>query len=159
MDLGSITFGVFVGAIGWEIFKQIVSAISKRVQESADSKRKMLREDIQCLAEIVCDINEAAVNYFLSEFTSDTAKDLSKQIRAKAKTAGLKLHAVKAQLSASSLQNVEIQLWIAFKAAASKHLDVARTDVWKDDDPRLAEIYRAANYLHAALNKARYATI
>lgn len=158
MDPKTLTLGAIFGAIIWEIFKQLVSSISKRFQESADSKRKMLRQDLECIVGIVCDINEASVNYFLSEFDSKECKDLSKQIRAKAKTAGLKLYAVNDQLAESGLSSIQIRLWTAFKAAASKDLDVSRATVWSDDDSRLAEIYKAAHHLHAALNRARYST-
>lgn len=156
MDPKTLTLAAIFGAIIWEIFKQLVASVLKRFHESADSKRKMLRQDLECIVGIVCDINEASVNYFLSEFDSDVCKALSKQIRVKAKTAGLKLYAVNVQLVELHLSSIEIRLWTVFKAAASKDLDVTRTTVWADDDSRLTEIFKAAHHLHAALNRARY---
>lgn len=117
----------------------------------------MLRDDVEHVVRLVCEILEASVGYYATAFGTERASELSRQIRAKSKTAGMKLSAVNVQLVAFNKQPVDVGLWTTFKAAAARHLDVKRSAVWKDDDPRLAEIYKAAHHVHGSLNHARYA--
>lgn len=156
MDPKSISFGALVGALAWEVLKQVFSHFAKRSQDSQEAKRKMLRQDIEDLVKLICDILETSINYYSTDFSSEKARDLSRQIKAKSKTAGIKLTAVNSQLSVAGKKTVEIRLWTAFKLATTQHLDVTRKEVWKDDDPRLNEVYKAVNGLHFSLNKARY---
>lgn len=156
MDPKTISLSAILGALAWELVRQVISAVTKRTQDSKESTRKMLREDIEYVVGLICEIHEASVRYYATEFGTEKAGDLSKQIKAKSKTAGMKLAAVNTQLAASRNEVVDVRLWTSFKSAAAKHLDVTRAGVWPDDDPRLGEIYRAAHYVHNSLNKARY---
>lgn len=156
MDPKTFTVGALLGAALWEIFKQSLSALAKRNQESQEAKRKMLREDIEYVIGLVCELLETSVSYYATDFNTEKASDLSRQIKAKSKTVGMKLTAVNIQLSESKKETIEIRLWTAFKSTTAKHLDVTRTEIWKDDDSRLAEIYKAAHHMHSSLNKARY---
>lgn len=156
MDPATITLSAILGALAWELGKQVISAVAKRTQDTKESTRKMLREDIEYLVGLVCEINEASLNYYATEFGTEKATDLSKKIKAKSKTAGMKLAAVNTQLAAASKETVDVRLWTSFKSAAAKHLDVTRAGIWPDDDPRLGEIYRAAHHVHNSLNKVRY---
>lgn len=159
MDLKTISLSAIGGAAIWEIVKQLISAAAKRVQDSQESKRKMLREDIENVVKLVCEILESSTGYYATQFGSEKAQELSRQIKAKSKTAGMKLAALNAQLSESKKTDVDVTLWTRFKSATTQHLDVRRTEIWHDDDPRLAEIYKAANHLHSSLSKARYSTV
>jgi hypothetical protein len=156
MDPKSITFGAVLGALALEIVKQIFSHFSKRAQDSYESKRKMLRQDIDDLVKLVCEILEMSIGYYATDFNTEKAKDLSRQIKAKSKTTGMKLTAANTQLFATGKEEVKVRLWIAFKSATTQYLDVTRKETWKDDDPRLNEIYKTASVLHSSLNKARY---
>jgi citrate lyase gamma subunit len=153
----TFTVGTVVGALLWEVIKQAVAYFSKRKIDSQDSKRKMLREDIEKIIGLICEIHETSISYYATEFDTDAARDLSKQIKAKTKTVGMKLTAVNTQLSDLDKGGLDIVLWTRFKTASAQHLDVKRTDIWNDDDPRLTEIYKAAHHMHSSLNKIRYA--
>jgi lambda repressor-like predicted transcriptional regulator len=159
MDVKTISFGAAIGALIWEIVRQLISTIAKQTQDSKDLRRKMLREDIEYITGLVCEIHEASVGYYATEFGTEKAEDLSRQIKAKSKTAGMKLAAVNTQLAGFSKDTIEVRLWTSFKSAAAKHLDVSRADIWHDDDPRLNEIYKAAHHVHSSLNRVRYSNI
>ncbi|MDP3655167.1 MAG: hypothetical protein Q8R67_26205 [Rhodoferax sp.] len=157
MEFKSLGLGAIFGTIAWEIGKQIFSHFFKRHSDAADAKRKMLRDDIEGVAKLACDLNETATSYYALPYDSDKAQELSRQIKAKIKTAGMKLHAVSVQLSELNKPKIEVHYWTAYKQAATAHLDVKRSGVWPDDDSRLREIHRCAHYFHISLNTARYA--
>lgn len=159
MDPKTISISAILGALTWEIVRQVISAIAKRTQDRKELTRKMLREDIEYVTKLVCEILEASVSYYATAYGTEKSGDLSRQIKAKSKTAGMKLAAVNFQLTESIKETVEISLWTSFKSASAKHLDVTRDETWHDDDPRLAEIYKTAHHVHSSLNKARYSNI
>ena len=159
MDIKTISISAILGALAWEVVKQVISAVAKRTQDSKELKRKMLREDIEYVAKLVCEILEASIGYYATVYGTEKAGDLSRQIKAKSKTAGMKLAAINFQLTESKKETVELSLWTSFKSASAKHLDVTRHETWHDDDPRLAEIYKTAHHVHSSLNKARYSNI
>ena len=90
MDPKTISFGAVIGALIWELARQVISTIAKRTQESKDLRRKMLREDIEDIAGLVCEIHEASVGYYSTEFGTEKAGDLSRQIKAKSKTESIR---------------------------------------------------------------------
>lgn len=156
MDVPSLGAGGVLGIGIWELAKQLFGLWLKQKQGSIESSKRLLREDIECLAKLILEMQENSVRYYDCDFTSDTAKDLSRQIKAKSKTAGIKLTVINSQLSKSGGKEIPVRLWTVFKTMATKHLDVKRHNTWSDDDPRLTEIYKATNQLHTALNDARY---
>lgn len=157
MDFKSLGVGAIAGTIAWEICKQVFFHFYKRHSDAEDSRRKMLRDDIENVAKLACELNESATTYYALPFDSEKAQEISRQIKAKMKTAGMKLHAVSLQLSEMNKPKIDIRYWTAYKRAATAHLDVKRSCAWSDADPRLKEIHRCAHYFHISLNSARYA--
>lgn len=157
MEFKSLGLGAIFGTIAWELGKHVFSHFFKRHSDAADAKRKMLRDDIENVAKLACDLNEAATSYYALPFDSEKAQELSRQIKAKIKTAGMKLHAVSVQLSELNKPKIDVSHWTAYKRAATAHLDVKRSGAWSDADPRLKEIHRCAHYFLISLNSARYA--
>lgn len=159
MDPKSFTFGAVVGALLLEIGKQIIASIFKRRQDATDNKRKMLREDIEELSGLILSINENSVSYYATDFASAEARSLSTQIKARSKTAGIKLTAINTQLSGIGKPTIPTSRLFSLRNAATKYLDVKRDEPWNEDDPRLGEIHRAAHHLHMELNKARFLSV
>lgn len=141
----------------WEGLKLLLATFAKRQQESQEAIRKMLRQDIELIIGLVCEILETSVNYYSTEFTSEKATALSMQIKSKSKTVGLKLSAVNMQLTQVGKEGIEVRLWTLLKSTTGKYLDVTRSEIWSSDDARFGEIYKSAHHMHIALNKARYA--
>lgn len=159
MDLATITLSGVAGAVIWEIFKHYLSIFVKRRSEVRSTTEKMLREDVEHVVKLVCEVLELSISYFATPFESDKAQDFSRQIKARTKTAGLKISALNATLQTSKKAQIDLFLWTRFKEASTRELDVRRAEPWKDDDPRLNDIYKAANHLHASLSRARYASV
>lgn len=159
MDLKTITLSGLVGAILWELIRQFISVVIKRRQDAADGTRKLLREDLEQVVKLVCEVQELSISYFATDFDDDQAKEYSKQVRGKLKTGGMKITALNAHLQEKGKVIVDLSLWTRFKAATTKDLDVKRDGVWSDADPRLNDIYKAANNLHTALSRSRYSTV
>lgn len=89
-------------------------------------------------------------------YDSERAQELSRQIKGKIKTAGIRITAVNAQLKELNKPIIGISFWTHYKRAATSHLDEKRDDVWSDDDPRLSEILRFAGYYLNLLINAKY---
>jgi hypothetical protein len=159
MDPKSLGLGAIFGGMMWELFKQIISSTFKIIQTHSEQRNRLIREDIEVLIKFVCEILELSINYYALDFNSEKAKETSRQIKAKAKTAGMKLNTINTQLTSIGKEKIEIKMWTSFKYAATNNLDVLRQDIWSEDDPRLTEIYKAANILHISLNRARYSSI
>ena len=159
MDLKTVTFVGMLGALLWELLKQLISAFTKRRQESQELIRKMLRQDIELVIGLVCEILETSISYYSTEFSSENARNLSTQIKAKSKTVGLKLNAVNIQLIQVGNEGIEVRLWTLFKSKTGEYLDVTRAEIWSSDDARFVEIYKSAHHMHISLNKARYAIV
>lgn len=149
--------GAVVGVALWELLKQVSAALFKRASEANDTKRRLLREDIEQASGMLCELLEAAVHYYATPFDAPEAQELSKKLRGRSKTIGMKLSNINIQLADNNTERVNISLWTKFKSACMQSLDVARQDVWGDDDERISAIYQAAHALHASLNRARYA--
>lgn len=159
MDLKTITWSAVAGGVLWEVIRQAITRLFRREQESAETTRKLLREDIESVVKLTCEVHELAVSYFAMDSTCDDALDVSRQIKGKLKTGGMQISTLNLHLNEKGHSKVELSLWTRFKSATTKDLDVKREEAWDDGDPRLNDIYRAANNLHMALSRARYATV
>jgi len=159
LDLATITLSSIAGAVLWEFLKPFIANLAKRQGEARATTQKMLRDDMDLIVKLVCEVLELSVSYFATPFESDKAQDYSRQIKARTKTAGLKISALNLTLAQSKKDQIDISLWTRFKEACTKELDVRRADAWKEDDPRLNDIYKAAHHLHASLSNARYASV
>ena len=156
MNWESATIGAVGGTLCWEILKQVLSSISKRTLDSRESLRRLFREDTEKIIGLVCEIQDCAFEYYTTEFNGLEAKTLSKKIKIKSKSAGLKISAINVELNRAGKDQIPLVRWTAFKLSTAKHLDVTRSSNWADDDPRMAEIYKAAHHFHTELNRIRY---
>jgi hypothetical protein len=156
MDYKNITFWTFIGALIWEFIKQIISFLFKRSQDSNDSKRKLLRDDVEQLIALTHEIHDDAMKYYALAFDSLEAKGLSTQIKSKMKTVGMRLSALNIQFIKNGNHLINVSLWTEFKTAATENLDVTRIGVWDESDRRITNIYKKTNRLQLGLNNARY---
>lgn len=159
MDLKTITLSGVVGAIIWELIRQLISAVIKRGQDAGDGTRKLLREDLEQVVRIVCEVQELSISYFATEFDDEKAREYSRLVKGKLKTGGMKITTLNSHLQEKGRVVIDLSLWTRFKTATTKDLDVKRDSAWSDADPRLNDIYKAANNLHAALSRSRYSTV
>jgi len=159
LDLKDVGFGALVGAAGWELLKHLFSGAMKRHADAKESSRKLLRDDIEKLVALVCEVIEQTSVYYAASFESEVARQSSRLIRGKCKVIGAKLESLNATLNGQGVVAVNSTLWFRFKAATTQHLDVSRPGTWSDDDPRISEIYEAANFFHIELNRLRHDTV
>lgn len=156
MDFKNITIWTFVGAVSWEIFKQLLTLVFKRPQDSRDAQIKLLRQDVEEIISLALEIHENIMEYYSLNYDSDEAKTLSKQIKAKMKTTGMKLSSVNFQFLKNDKYLIDIKTWTDFKLTATENLDVKRVGVWNEGDARITNIYIKTHRLQFGLNKARY---
>ena len=93
------------------------------------------------------------------EYDDEKAKELSKLIKNKSKTVGMKIFALNMQLRNFNSNIIEVKLWTDFKKKTTEYLDVKRKGVWLDSDPRIISIHKSTNSFNKSLNSARYSSI
>ena len=159
MELQSAGLGGIAGIAIWELGKQGFGIITKKVIDTRDLNRKLLREDIEIIADLVSEIHELSVSYYKTAFSSEKAQDLSQQIKSKSKTVGMKIYSTNIQLKLTKQNIIDINIWTVFKQRTTEYLDVNRNDVWIDTDPRILGIYKSTFMLYKILTQARYKSI
>jgi hypothetical protein len=159
MDAQSLGAGSIIGIGIWELGKKGFELLIKKKLDNSDLKRKLLREDIELIIELVLEIHESSITYYSMQYDDGKAKELSKLIKNKSKTVGMKISALNTQLRNNNSKIIDVALWTDFKKKTTEYLDVKRKGVWLDSDPRIISIYKSTNTFNKSLNSARYSSI
>lgn len=159
MEAESLTTGAIFGAIVWEAGKQLLTNRINKIDKNIEKRNELIRNDVDAISQLICEIQEAAISYFRTNSNTDDAKELSTQIRKKLKTASIRISSLNKQVKDSESENKINRIWITFRASCTFHLDVQRDDIWDEEDPRINAIYKSANQLYSNLHTLRYSTV
>lgn len=151
----SLVSGV-IGAVLWEVGKQVFGAIIKRRGDRVEGKRKLVRDDIATANERVTECLRDAVDYF-SLLDGDARKaELARAVRHSMQTLSHEIRAINEGLGRLQLGGVESSLLISFRRAVTMQLDSVGLQPLPPDDPVVSAMYRAAHHLQLAFAKLRY---
>lgn len=144
------------GAVLWEVGKQVFGAALKRRVDSADAKRKMIRDDLSLATAQISACIDAAVNYFTGNSPDVERRERSAAVRRTLRELASKLHQINLGLETIGAGALDPQLMIRFRQAATMHLDEADPRSLLEDDPLLSSVFRAGHHLQAALTRRRF---
>lgn len=147
------------GAIGialWEAVKHVTGAAIKRRTERAESKKKVLREDVGSAAAKVSACLDLAIEYYTTECSPARRIELATGIRHTTQTLAHLINGVNVGLRETGEIALASGLLISFRKATSLQLDVAGLQPVSADDPAVAAMYRAGMRLLAALTELKY---
>lgn len=141
MTIGETSLSALVGAIGWEIIRQLISyQFSKKTAKQAN-----LRKKIESLKDDIFGILENSFHYYMLPSTTPEAAKIARDIRVALKICGSKIGDLNLLLEQSNYPKVGVDWWTSFKKSTTGDLDVLREKALPDDDPRLNAMHRSAN--------------
>jgi len=159
METITVTINAIVGVVIWEVVKFAYTSHMGNREKSKETKKILVRLDIEEIAKLVCEIQELSIAYFQLPYTSDMPREKATLIRAKLKTCGMKIHSINVANGLSEQSQISSHMWIQFKKSCTLHLDVLRIESWHEDDEKFQSIFKNATTLHSHLNKIRYEQI
>lgn len=152
LDFGSFGFGALVGAAVTELFKAVV----KRVADKNESKRKLVRDDLESLDKRVQPLALAAIKYY--SLAPDEAKEISRQLKADLQSFAKVWNRVDGRLGELNLTRLGSSPLVILRKSLTGELDTKHPTRTSADDPVLLKMHSVADQVHEAISNAKYAT-
>lgn len=150
IDFGSFSFGALVGAVVSELFKAAV----KRAVDKNETKRKLIRDDLDSLDKRVQPLVQAAIKYYSANI--DDAKDISRQIKADLQTFAKLWNRVDGRLKELNLPQLGSSPLVMLRKSLTCELDTDHPKRTDANDPVLSKMHSVGDQIHDAISNAKY---
>lgn len=149
MNVDFVSAGL--GALLWELIKQLLGAILRRFGDQKSAKRKQLSEQCDATKEKVGQCLQQAVEYLTAECSEDRKSELGRAIRHELSLLGQSVKELNLYASELKVEAVRNPLLVSFRRALTWHLDSKSYKPQSHESTDVVRAYRTAFDLQNAL--------
>lgn len=150
IDIGSFSIGAFIGPVLLEISK----AVFKRLSDKKQTKRKLIRDDLDSMEIQILSLVQDAVKYYGA--SPDDSREVSRHLKYGLQTFAMSWQRTDLQLRALNLPSLGNLPLVKFRQALTCELDTAHPQRISAADPFLMKIHSASEEVRNAISHAKY---